>query len=141
MTPLDLQALLSVLHAHQDPDRDNLLRLGNALVQLGAVLPLTADRSFLPAEDSKRLAQGQNMTLQTRHGALDIVQRVPGVPGFAALERDAVESDLLGVGVRVCSLHHLRATSKHAVGHRTPRIWNGCLGKRELTLPPCWTSG
>jgi hypothetical protein len=37
------------------------------------------------------------MTLDTRHGPLDLVQRVAGVT-----------SDLLGVPVRVCSLEHLR---------------------------------
>lgn len=35
-------------------------------------------------------------------------QRVPGVPGYSELERNAVTSDLLGVPVRVCSLEHLR---------------------------------
>jgi hypothetical protein len=41
-------------------------------------------------------------------GSLDIVQRLPGVPGYPELERDAVGSDLLGIPVLVCSLEHLR---------------------------------
>ena len=49
------------------------------------------------------------MTLEAGNGALDIVQRTPGVPGFAELDGAAVEADLLGVPVRVCSLEHLRA--------------------------------
>ena len=48
------------------------------------------------------------MTADTRFGGLDIVQLAQGVPPFSVLDQDAVESDLLGVPVRVCSLHRLR---------------------------------
>ncbi|MGH2803652.1 MAG: hypothetical protein ACRDL4_11490 [Thermoleophilaceae bacterium] len=91
-----------------DPTAENLRRLGNGLVALDATLPLAGGRSFTPARDVTPLRRGQSMTLDTRHGPLDIVQRVPGVPGYAELERDAITSDLLGVPVRVCSLEHLR---------------------------------
>lgn len=48
------------------------------------------------------------MTLETRHGSLGMVQRAPGVASFGALADDAVESELLGMPVRVCSLAELR---------------------------------
>ena len=76
-----------------DPSPENVRRLGNALVDMDATLPL---------------ARGESITLQTGKGALDIVQRASGVPGFAELDSAAVEADLLGVPVRVCSLAHLR---------------------------------
>lgn len=122
MSPLDLRGLLAALHDGQvrfvliggvavgahgyvratedvdivpDPSPENVRRLGNALVDMDATLPL--------AERSERI------TLETGKGALDIVQRAPGVPGFAELDSAAVEADLLGVPVRVCSLAHLRA--------------------------------
>jgi hypothetical protein len=135
VTPLDLRALLASLNGHAvefvliggvavaahgyvratedldvvpDPSDENLLRLGNGLVDLGATLPMDAGRPFTPAQDAGSLSQGRNLTVHTRFGSLDIVQRLPGVPGYPELERDAVRSDLLGVPVRVCSLEHLR---------------------------------
>ena len=120
MSPLDLRGLLAALHdgevrfvliggvavgAHgyvratedvdivPDPSPENVRRLGNALVAMDATLPL---------------ADGVAITVDTGKGALDIVQRAPGVPGFAELDSAAVEADLLGVPVRVCSLAHLR---------------------------------
>jgi hypothetical protein len=91
-----------------DPTPDNLWRLGNALVALEATLPLAGGRGFAPARDGGRLARGESITLETRLGALDIAQEVQGVPGYDALALDAVDTHLLGVPVRVCSLEHLR---------------------------------
>jgi hypothetical protein len=136
VTPLDLRALLKGLNDHAvrfvviggvavaahgyvratedldlvpDPDRDNLRRLGNALVALGATLPLAGGRPYSMAQDSAHLARGRKMTVETRHGSLDIVQRLPGVRNFSELGQEAVESDLLGVPVAICSLRHLRS--------------------------------
>jgi hypothetical protein len=136
VTPLDLRALLGGLNDHAvrfvviggvavgahgyvratedldlvpDPDRDNLRRLGNALVALGGTLPVAEGRPFSMARDSAHLTRGRNLTVETRHGSLDIVQRLAGVPSFSELSRDAVESDLLGVPVAICSLRHLRS--------------------------------
>ncbi len=44
----------------------------------------------------------------TMFGGLDVVQRAQGVPNFSQLAADAVESELLGIPVRVCSLARLR---------------------------------
>ena len=135
MSTLDLRALLAALHegevrfvliggvavgAHgyvratedvdvvPDPSPENVRRLGNALVNMGATLPLAEGREFVPRDDNTRLARGESITLDTGNGGLDIVQRTPGVPGFTELDRAAVEADLLGIPVRVCSLEHLR---------------------------------
>ena len=40
-------------------------------------------------------------------GARTSLQDAPGVPAFQQLDSEAIESDLLGVPVRVCSLAHL----------------------------------
>ena len=37
-----------------------------------------------------------------------MVQRLSGVPAYSELAQDAIESDLLGIPVRVCSLGRLR---------------------------------
>jgi hypothetical protein len=135
MSELDLRALLAALHAGQvrfvviggvavaahgylratddldvvpDPDLGNLMRLSNALVMLEGTLPRAGGRHFDPARDAQQLRRGRSLTLDTVHGGLDVVQRVPNAPSFEDLDRDAVDSDLLGVPVRICSLAALR---------------------------------
>lgn len=136
MTVLDLRALLQVLDDHSvrfvviggvavgahgyvrstqdldivpEPSKENADRLARALAALESSLPLDDGRPFQPAGDVVALTRRRNMTLETRAGALDVVQRANGVPSFDELARDAIDSDLLGVPVRVCSLEHLRA--------------------------------
>jgi hypothetical protein len=104
------------LDAVPEPSGDNLRRLGNGLLDLGATLPRSCGRPFTPAEDIPSLSQGRSMTLDTRYGPLDLVQRIPGVPGYSELEGEAIGSDLLGVPVRVCSLHHLRRMKEARMG-------------------------
>lgn len=89
-------------------DIDNLRRLAHALAEIGATLPLASGRAFDPLNDLPRLERGQNLTLDTQHGALDVIQHAPGVPPFATLDSAAVAADVLGVPVKICSLEHLR---------------------------------
>lgn len=96
------------------PDADNLLALGNALVRLDARLPLAGGQRFEQAEHGRALRQGGNLTLDTADGGIDIVQRAPGLPGFATLDGAAVPTEILGTPVRVCSLEHLRAMKRAA---------------------------
>lgn len=95
-------------------DQANLQRLRMALVELDATLPLGGDRPFDPARDAGPLEARKNMTLDTSLGGLDIIQRAPGVPTFPALDDEAIEAELLGVRVRICSLRHLRQMKKAA---------------------------
>lgn len=92
-----------------NPDSENLARLTKALEKLDSTLPTVGDRPFNPETDAGVIRRGGNVTAMTRYGGLDIVQRARGVPSFTQLNEDAVESDLLGVPVRVCSLSRLRA--------------------------------
>src|SRR4051812_22531000 len=91
-----------------DPDRDNLDRLGNALVSIDARLAADPQRE-LGAAERLALYQGRNLTLTTRLGDVDVVQRLPGVPGYAALAADAERSTIGGVPIAVCSRAHLIA--------------------------------
>jgi hypothetical protein len=51
---------------------------------------------------------------------MDIVQRLPGVPAFAALRADAMQVELHGVRFLVCSRAHLVAM-KRACGSALDR--------------------
>lgn len=135
MSELDLRALLELLHerdvrfvviggvavaAHgyvrgtedldlvPDPDPGNLERLARTLDELESTLPTVAGRRFDPSSDAGVIRRGGNVTADTKLGGLDVVQRARGVPGYTQLSEDAVDSELLGVPVRVCSLARLR---------------------------------
>lgn len=92
------------------PDRhpENLGRLTEALMKLESTLPMEAERTFDAAEDTRIIRRGENLPAMTRYGMLDIVQRAPGVPGYSQLIDDAIESEVVGVPVLICSLGHLR---------------------------------
>jgi hypothetical protein len=91
-----------------DPDPENLARLTEALEKLHSTLPTVGERLFDPATDAAVIRRGGNVTAITQFGELDVVQRARGVPSYTQLDEDAVESELLGVPVRICSLARLR---------------------------------
>jgi hypothetical protein len=91
-----------------DPDPENLKRLTQALEALEATLPTVDNRPFDPASDATVIRRGGNVTAMTRFGGLDVVQRAQGIPSYSQLGEDAVESELLGIPVLVCSLTRLR---------------------------------
>ncbi len=91
-----------------DPSPENQRRLAEVLGTLGATLPTAGDRHFDPADDLAALQRGENVTAETPHGGLDIVQRAKGLPGYEALARESEDAELLGVQVSICSLTHLR---------------------------------
>lgn len=135
MSGFDLRSLLEALHEHDvdfvviggvavgahgfvrgtedldlvpNPDPENLKRLAKALADLDSTLPTVGGRAFDLATDSGVIRRGGNITATTKFGALDVLQRARGVPGYSQLTEDAVDSDLLGIPVRVCSLAWLR---------------------------------
>lgn len=147
MTELDLRALLAALHegnihfvviggvavgAHgyiratadldlvPDPDPANLDRIIGVLDSLQATLPTAGGRRFDPSRDAMALRHGANVTADTKFGGLDVVQLASGVPGYSQLADDAVESDVLGIPVRICSLSRLREM-KEAQGRAQDR--------------------
>lgn len=135
MTEFDLRALLQTLDARDvrfvviggvavgahgyiratadldlvpDPDPANLDRLIEALDSLDSTLPTAKGRRFDPNRDATVIRRGGNVTADTKYGGLDVVQLAKGVPGYSRLLGDAIDSDVLGVPVRVCSLSSLR---------------------------------
>ena len=94
-----------------EPRHDNLDRLGNVLVELDA--RLSADlRRGIDAELRHALYAGANLTLTTKIGDLDVVQRLPGVPSWPALVADAEQTTLGDVPLAVCPREHLIAMKR-----------------------------
>ena len=91
-----------------DPDPENLRCLTAALEELESTLPTVEERRFDPATDASVIRRGGNVTAMTKFGELDVVQRARGVPSYSQLAGDSVQSELLGIPVRVCSLPRLR---------------------------------
>ena len=99
-----------------DPDPENLERLAEALGKLESTLPSVEGRPFDVATDAGTIRRGGNVIADTKFGGLDVVQRLRGVPEYSELARDAVDSDLLGIPVRVCSLARLREMKRARSG-------------------------
>jgi hypothetical protein len=91
-----------------DPDPVNLKLLTTALGKLDATMPTVEGRPFDPGEDGAVILRGGNVSADTRFGGLDIVQRLRAVPDYSTLAEDAVDSNLLGIPVKICSLTRLR---------------------------------
>jgi hypothetical protein len=94
-----------------DPDRDNLDRLGNVLTRLDARLVSGPERGIDPAI-RRALYQGRNLTVTTRLGDLDVVQRLPGVPPWDELAAEAETATLGDQSVSVSSRAHLIAMKR-----------------------------
>ncbi|MEA2219499.1 MAG: hypothetical protein QOJ35_2125 [Solirubrobacteraceae bacterium] len=103
------------------PDRRNLGNLAVCLAEL-RVEQLDVgdfDESELPFDPTRAddLAQGGNFRLQTPHGILDVMQWVSGIDSeqaFDDLALEAVDAEVEGVPVRICSLADLRAMKRAA---------------------------
>jgi hypothetical protein len=102
-----------------EPTHWNLDRLGNVLVSLDARLAANPQRT-IDTELRQALARGRNLTLMTRLGDLDIVQRLPGVPAWSELIRDAEQTNIGGAPLAVCSREHLIAMkqARHSLQDR-----------------------
>jgi hypothetical protein len=91
------------------PDRRNMDRLAGCLQTLGAEHPI--ERSLTGAA----LGRPASFKVQTRHGEVQVLNRMEGVPSFAELRRDQIRVELASDAVApVCSLAHLRAMKRAA---------------------------
>jgi predicted nucleotidyltransferase len=94
-----------------DPSAANLEKLEAVLLALGGkvevggdLLAGTAIRTFLRT--------GDRTLVRTELGRVDVLQGLPQVPGFLALKERAVEVDLDGLVLSVCSLEDLLAMKR-----------------------------
>jgi hypothetical protein len=107
------------------PSPENLGKLAHLLEQLNA--RHVGSSEFSPEEfpydptDPVQLAAGSNFRLDTKHGALDIMQWVPGIttdPAYAELSQKAIEVAFRGTMIRVCGIDHLRTMKRTAARER-----------------------
>ncbi|HET8954887.1 MAG TPA: nucleotidyltransferase [Solirubrobacterales bacterium] len=89
-----------------DPDPENLSRLDALLRELGGKVEVSGQ---VLASDAIAtfLRTGDRTLVRTDLGQVDVLQGLPQVPAYAKLDADAVDVDVDGLPLRVCSLDHL----------------------------------
>ncbi len=101
MTEFDLRALLEALHDHDV----RFVVIGGVAVGAHGFVRGTEDLGLVPDPDHVNL-QRLTAALAELDSTLPTVGE--GVPSYTQLADDAVESELLGIPVRICSLARLR---------------------------------
>jgi predicted nucleotidyltransferase len=96
-----------------DPSPENLALLDSVLRELGGRVEV-GERLLDSAAISTFLRAGDRTLVATDLGHVDVLQGLPQVPPFAALDAEAKEVDLDGLSVRVCSLQHLREMKRNS---------------------------
>jgi predicted nucleotidyltransferase len=94
-----------------DPSPENLARLDALLVELGGKVEV-GDRLLESSAISTFLRTGDRTLVLTDLGRIDILQGLPQIPTFSALDERATEVDLEGLVVKVCSLDDLLAMKR-----------------------------
>jgi predicted nucleotidyltransferase len=89
-----------------DPSPENLGRLDELLVALGGKVEV-GERLLESSAIRTFLRTGDRTLVLTDLGRIDILQGLPQVPSFAALDERASEIDVDGLVVKVCSLEDL----------------------------------
>lgn len=97
-----------------EPSPENLKRLAD--VAVGAHGHIQRGDSFLstPFSIAAELASGERVAIETELGLLDVVQGLAGVPGYADLRASAVDTEILGVKMAVCSIDALKQMKQAA---------------------------
>ena len=122
------------------PDPENLKRIAEVAVEARG--HVQKGEAFLSTSFSiaAELANGERVAIETELGLLDVVRGLDGVPSYAELHASAVDTEILGVKVAVCSMSALRQM-KQADGqasrssrHRRPRC-NRRLALRSAFQP------
>jgi predicted nucleotidyltransferase len=89
-----------------EPSKENLARLGALLADLGGKVDV-GGRLLDSEAISTFLKTGDRTLVVTDLGRVDVLQGLPQVPTFEALDAEAADVQMDGLTVRVCSLEHL----------------------------------
>jgi predicted nucleotidyltransferase len=89
-----------------EPSEENLAKLDALLADLGGKVDV-GGRLLDSDAISTFLKAGDRTLVVTDLGRIDVLQGLPQVPTFAALDAKASDVAIDGLSVRVCSLEHL----------------------------------
>jgi predicted nucleotidyltransferase len=95
-------------------DSENLKRLAEVAVEAHGHIQKGDAFLSTPFSIAAEVAGGERVAIETELGLLDVVQGLDGVPPYAELRGSAVEAEILGVKVAVCSIDALREMKRVA---------------------------
>jgi hypothetical protein len=99
-----------------DPDLSNVATLAACLTELGGTHPIEG------ALTGDNLARPAAITIRTRHGDVQVLNRMPAIPPWRQLYAERVTVKLPdGPRAPICSLAHLRAM-KRAAGRARDQV-------------------
>lgn len=91
------------------PEQRNMDRLAESLQALGGEHPIDGPLT------GAALVRPASFKVQTKHGEVQVLNRMEGVPTFAELQRDQIRVEIASDAIApVCSLAHLRAMKRAA---------------------------
>jgi predicted nucleotidyltransferase len=93
---------------------ENIKRVAEVAVSAGRHVQRGEAPLGTPFSIATALADGDQVAIETDLGRLDVVQGLDGVPDFEELRSRAVEAEILGSTVWVCSRDDLRAMKRAA---------------------------
>ncbi len=96
------------------PDPENLKRIAEVAVEAHGHVQKGEALLSTPFSIAAELASGERVAIETELGLLDVVQGLDGVPPYAELHASAVDTEILGVKVAVCSISALRQMKQAA---------------------------
>lgn len=96
------------------PDPENVKRLAQVAVEAHGHIQKGEAFLSTPFSIAAEVASGERVAIETGLGLLDVVQGLDGVPPYAELRPTAVDAEILGVEVAVCSLDSLRGMKRAA---------------------------
>lgn len=96
------------------PEPENLKTLAEVAVATGGHVQQGAAMLGSPVSIASALAGGDQVAIETDLGRLDIVQGLDGIPSYEELRSRAIEAEILGVNVAVCSVDDLKAMKRAA---------------------------
>lgn len=92
----------------------NIKRVAEVAVAAGGHVQRGEALLGTPFSIAAALADGDQVAIETDLGRLDVVQGLDGVPDFEELRSRAVEAEILGSTVWVCSRNDLREMKRAA---------------------------
>jgi len=96
------------------PEPENLRKIAEVAVAAGGRIQQGEALLGSAISIASALAEGEQVPIETDLGRLDVVQGLDGIPAYEQLQARAVDAEILGVTVKVCSIEDLKAMKRAA---------------------------